>query len=126
MSAADVFCLASQWEGFPNALAEAMASGLPAISTAFKGVREIVLDGQTGLVVPVSDHQAIASAVIRLLSDDALRSSLASAGRQWVAEHLSWPRLLGEMDSLYRAMVEGKAVPTPAVPGDTPSRLTTN
>ena len=111
MSAADVFCLPSQWEGFPNALAEAMASGLPAISTAFKGAREIVRDGQTGLVVPVGDHRAVASAIMRLLSDDALRSSLALAGRQWVREHLSWPRLLGEMDSLYRSLVKGKPVP---------------
>src|SRR5206468_35244 len=55
LASADVFCYTSRFEGFPNALLEAMAAGLPIFTTRFTGVEEIIEDGATGLIVPQDD-----------------------------------------------------------------------
>ena len=73
LSAADVFCLTSRFEGFPNAVAEAMAAGLPVVCTRFEGVEEVVQDGRTGLLVGVGDDEALARRVGELLAEPCAR-----------------------------------------------------
>jgi glycosyltransferase involved in cell wall biosynthesis len=86
--AADFFVLPSRREGTPNALLEAMSCGLPVIvSDGAPGPLELVEDGVTGLVVPVNDAAALASALRRLVSDGELRSRLGEAARARVSEH---------------------------------------
>jgi glycosyltransferase involved in cell wall biosynthesis len=106
LSAADVFCLSSRFEGFPNAVAEAMAAGLPVICTRFEGVGEVVQDGGTGLLVGVGDDEALARKVLELLADTGARERLGRSAREWVRENLSWDRLLRQMDELYQQVLE--------------------
>lgn len=100
--AADIFALASRFEGTPNALLEAMACGLAVVvSDTSPGPLEYVDDGVTGLVVPVDDARALAGALERLMSDPDLRRRLGTAARTRVAESAlphalaTWERVLG-------------------------------
>jgi len=83
---ADIFVLASFAEGLPVALMEAMAMGIPCISTFVAGIPELIRDGLDGLLVPASSEQALSAALERLLSDAELRRRFAVAGRQRVEE----------------------------------------
>ena len=73
-------------DGFPNVLAESMAMGVPVVSTAISGIPEMVDDGVHGLLVPPRSPQALADALQRVLTDDALRQRLALAGRARICE----------------------------------------
>lgn len=80
LASATAFALPSRYEGFPNALLEAMALGLPCVASRCPtGPEEIVTDGADGLLVPIEDHVALAEALGRLLSDEALRARLGVA-----------------------------------------------
>jgi glycosyltransferase involved in cell wall biosynthesis len=76
---ADIFALSSNYEGFPNALAEAMGYGLPAVSyDCLTGPRDIIREGIDGyLVRPVGDAQCFASALRRLIEDDEMRRRMS-------------------------------------------------
>jgi GalNAc-alpha-(1->4)-GalNAc-alpha-(1->3)-diNAcBac-PP-undecaprenol alpha-1,4-N-acetyl-D-galactosaminyltransferase len=74
---ADLFVQASRWEGFGNALCEAMAAGLPVISTACSGPQEIIRDDVDGRLVPVENIPVLANAIIELLQDFSKRQTLA-------------------------------------------------
>jgi glycosyltransferase involved in cell wall biosynthesis len=80
LRAADVFVLPSEFEGMPRTVAEAMMTGLPVVATRIRGTREQVVEGETGLLVPVGDAAALASALGRLVADDGLRAAMGSAG----------------------------------------------
>lgn len=81
---ADAFVLASHVEGLPIALLEAMALGLPSVSTRVNAIPEAVIDGETGLLIEPRDATAIADAVRRLKNDPDLAARLASSGREKV------------------------------------------
>lgn len=87
LESADVFALASQAEGLPVALMEAMASGLPCVATRVNGVPEILLHLETGLLVPSSDPEALAAALQELIEKPSLRQSLGEGARRHVVEH---------------------------------------
>ena len=84
--AASVFCLPSFWEGIPVVLMEALACRRPVIATAVAGVRELVRDGETGLLVSPGRDDELADALERLLEDPALRHRMGEAGRRYVAD----------------------------------------
>ena len=73
-------------DGIPNVLAEAMAMGVPVVSTPISGIPELIHDGEHGLLVPPRDPQALADALRRVLSDRALHERLARAGRARICE----------------------------------------
>jgi glycosyltransferase involved in cell wall biosynthesis len=79
---ADVFVLASFAEGLPVALMEAMALGVPCISTTIAAIPELILSGENGLLVPPANSAALASALRRLASDEPLRLELGKKARQ--------------------------------------------
>jgi glycosyltransferase involved in cell wall biosynthesis len=82
LSRSDLFVLTSDYEGLPNALIEAQALGLPAVATRSPtGPDEIVEDGVTGLLVPVGDIDAVAAAILDLVSDGAKRDRMGAAAR---------------------------------------------
>ena len=85
LAAADVFALPSRHEGFPLAVLEAFAAGMPVVATAVEGTLEAVADGVTGLLVPPGDPAALAAAVRRVLDDRVLAERLAANGRAGVA-----------------------------------------
>jgi glycosyltransferase involved in cell wall biosynthesis len=77
----DLFALPSHREGFPRSAMEAAASGLPVIATDIRGCRQVVSDGQSGLLVPLHDAARLATAIEQLAGDPALRGRMGSAGR---------------------------------------------
>jgi glycosyltransferase involved in cell wall biosynthesis len=112
----DVVALASRNEGSPVALIEALAAARPVVSTAVGGVPEVVLDGQTGLLVPPSNPRSLAEAILRLLGDRAYAEHLASAGRAHVYPRHDARRLVEDMRGLYlrELAARGRSLPSPA------------
>jgi glycosyltransferase involved in cell wall biosynthesis len=88
---AAVVACPSRREGFGVACLEAMAHGRPVVATAVGGLRDLVIDGETGLVVPARDPAALRAALERLLGDPELRHRLGEAGRRRAGERFSWP-----------------------------------
>jgi glycosyltransferase involved in cell wall biosynthesis len=87
--AAVVVC-PSRREGFGVTCLEAMAHGRPVVATDVGGLRDLVVDGETGIVVPARDPAALRAALERLLGDRELRSRLGAAGRRRAREGFSW------------------------------------
>jgi glycosyltransferase involved in cell wall biosynthesis len=104
----DIVALTSDSEGMPNALLEAAAASRPIVTTAAGGAVEVVLDGRTGLVVPVADHAALVGALLRLLSDAELRGRFGSAAREHVARDFSMDRFVREWSALYESLAASK------------------
>ena len=84
---ADLFVFPSFQEAFPLVLVEAMSAGLPVISTAQGGIPDLVLDGETGLLVPPRDKQALITALRDLLADQELRTAMGRRGRRRFEEN---------------------------------------
>jgi glycosyltransferase involved in cell wall biosynthesis len=105
---ASIFCLPCRVaddgdrDGIPNVLVEAMATGLPVVTTNVSGIPELVQDGETGLLVEPDQAVAIADALHRLCRDAALGRRLGAAGRAVVAERFDGDRLIGELATLFR------------------------
>ena len=77
----DVFVLSSRSEGLPVSVLEAMAAGLPVVASRVGGLDELVVDGETGILVPSGDHEALAAALTRMVEDRGLRRRFGGAGR---------------------------------------------
>jgi glycosyltransferase involved in cell wall biosynthesis len=88
LAGSDLFVLPSLWEGLPMSLLEAMAAGLPCIATSVSGVREVI-DGDSGLIVPPRDVDALESALRRLLDDRGRAATLGARARRRVEERYS-------------------------------------
>ena len=107
MRRAAVFCLPSvvaadgDRDGLPTSVLEAMALGVPVVTTAVNGLAEAVLHERTGLVVPQGDPSALADAIERLLSDPLLAARLAVGGRRRVERHFSLERSATLLRSLF-------------------------
>ncbi|NUO62689.1 MAG: glycosyltransferase family 4 protein [Gemmatimonadaceae bacterium] len=104
---ADLLVLTSDWEGTPNVVLEAMASGLPVVATDVGGLADIVIDGETGFLVRPDDEEGLRQAVATLAADGAKRRSFGCRARRHVEEHHALPRLATELHRLYEASLSG-------------------
>ncbi len=102
----DIFVLASDTEGLPVALLEAMATGLPVIATRVGGVPELVEDGVNGFLVPPGDPGELASAIEKLVCDAELRQRMGAAGRQKAVRQFSIQTAARKHEELYRALLD--------------------
>ena len=104
--AADGFVHASRWEGLPLALLEAAACELPAVATDVPGSREVVLDGETGTLVPAADASALAWAMTSLMRTPAgERRRLGACARQRAVEHFSLTSSFDRWEELYGSLL---------------------
>ncbi|MEP7309676.1 MAG: glycosyltransferase family 4 protein [Acidobacteriota bacterium] len=106
-AATDVFALTSRNEGTPVALIEAMASGVPGVSTDVGGVRDVIQDGTMGIRVPLDDTAGFADNVLRLLTEPLLRAEMGARGRRHVLDHFDIERLTSDVARLYHELIGG-------------------
>jgi len=109
MHAMDVFAMPSIWEGFGLVLLEAMAAGRPIVASRVATIPEVVLDGQTGLLVPAGDPLALAEALAQLANQPALAARMGEAGRERVQHQFSLEKMVGDTELLYRELVDERA-----------------
>lgn len=102
---ADVSLNPSLTDNSPNSVLESMASGVPVVSTDVGGVPFILEHGRTGLLVPPGDAQAMAAALYRLLTDEALWQSLATASQAEVQRY-AWPQVAARLLGVYRRAIK--------------------
>ena len=107
----DVFALSSQWEGLPRVVVEAMAAGVPVVTTDAGGVAEAVESGVCGVVVPVGDAAALADGVVALLDDRRLADRFARLAESRVAE-FDTAAMIERLEALYvELLAETRSLP---------------
>lgn len=101
LPAFDVFAMTSRYEGLPCAVVEAMRCGLPVVATAVNSVPDLVVPGETGILVPPGHPGMVAAAADRLLDDPATAARMAMAGRRLAGSHYDAARLGEILDEVY-------------------------
>ena len=105
LAAMDVFVLSSDWEGNPLSMMEAMASGLPIVSTAVGGVPDLIANGRAGLLVPPRDVNGLSGAMTFLLHDQESRRSMAAAAAQRAKENFDVSKMVRAYEQLYENLI---------------------
>ena len=106
LAAMDLFALPSRWEGMPNALLEAMAAARPVVASDVDGIRELIVQDETGWRVPPGDVPALAAALLDGLADPGRAARLGLAARTWVQAHASLERMADAYEAVYRDHLE--------------------
>jgi glycosyltransferase involved in cell wall biosynthesis len=101
LPAMDAFILSSKTESFSNAILEAMAAGLPVIATDVGGNPESVLHGETGLLVPKENPEAMAKAMVELFNNPSKAASMGISGKKRVQIFFSWENSFRNLRNLY-------------------------
>jgi glycosyltransferase involved in cell wall biosynthesis len=114
LAEADLFVLSTRSEGLPLSILEAMAAGLPVVASDVGGVPELVVDRETGFLVPPGDPHALAAAIERLLDDPDLRGRFGAAGRARVSTHFDLASAQRAHLDLYRALLADAGLPLPS------------
>jgi glycosyltransferase involved in cell wall biosynthesis len=104
LKAADLFVFPSYTEGLPNAVLEAMAAGLPVVTTDVPGCRDLIVHERNGLLVPARDSDALAQSMMRLMVDRPLAKRLASQARADLESHWSVETTYATYLSLYESV----------------------
>ncbi len=105
MQRADVFCLPSRSEAFGITVVEAMAAGCPVVVSDLPALTEIVQHEKTGLIFPVDDESALASQIIKILSDQTLSQQLSRNAREVVREKYNWEKIIDRLEKIYLELV---------------------
>jgi glycosyltransferase involved in cell wall biosynthesis len=110
LAISDLFVLPSLWEGMPNAVMEAMAAGLPVVATRVDGTPEVVVEGQTGLLVPPGEAPELAAAVVDLLTDAPRREAMGVAGKTRILTEFSLDTSVERFLELYLQLLSERRV----------------
>jgi len=110
LAAMDVLVFSSRWEGLPVTLLEGMAAARPVVATAVDGIRTVSIPGETALLVPPDDPQALAQACLRLGSDLHLARRMGQAGRARVIEHYSIDAMIDRVAQVYSSLLQGRGL----------------
>lgn len=109
-SAMDMYVLPSYREGLSRSLMEASAMGLPSVTTDVRGCRDVVTHGETGLIVPPRDADALAAAVVRLLKNPAERERMGKAARERALEVFDVRRVYEQVEKTYIELLKEKGL----------------
>lgn len=109
MHAIDVFAMPSIWEGFGLVLLEAMAAGRPIVASRVATIPEVVVDGETGVLVPAGDPLSLAEALAGLAQAPEQARAFGEAGRQRLRERFSIEKMVGDTELLYRELVDERS-----------------
>jgi len=102
MEDVDLFILPSLHEGLPLVLLEAMASCLPVVATSIGGIKDVVVDGETGILIPPKNPYLLAEKIIYLMKNEDLRRRMGENGRERVARHFTWDRIVKDTSRIYK------------------------
>jgi glycosyltransferase involved in cell wall biosynthesis len=106
MHALDAFAMPSIWEGFGLVLLEAMAAARPIVASRVATIPEVVADGETGLLVPAGDPQALADALATFARAPDLARRMGQAGRERLRRQFTVDKMVGDTELLYRELVD--------------------
>ena len=106
LSAADMLVMPSRWEGFGLAAVEAMAAGLPVIASDVAGLREVVVDKKTGLLIPRENAAILADSILALANDAGLRTRLGESGLRRAREHYGIEKNVLAHERLYELIAD--------------------
>jgi glycosyltransferase involved in cell wall biosynthesis len=101
----DLFAMSSVSEGMCTALVDAMAASKPAVATTAGGIPEVMVDGETGFLVPPRDHRAMAQRIVQLLKDDALRARMGAAALRRARERFTVEKMVKGTAAVYEEVV---------------------
>jgi len=108
MKNADLFVFPSRWEGMPNVILEAMAAGLPIVSTAVEGIEDLLKDGVSGAIVPIGDDAELAARIEQLIEQPETRERYAIEASRAVEQCPTWDAVAEQYQELYRELLELK------------------
>ncbi|NLX97038.1 MAG: glycosyltransferase family 4 protein [Rhodopirellula sp.] len=106
LAEAQIFVLISKWEGFPRSILEAMRAGLPVVASDVGGVRESVIDGETGFVIRRGDTARLQDCLGKLITNSDLRVRMGKAGRALYENQFTFDRLVKRNTELYDLVLE--------------------
>jgi len=109
LAASRLLVLPSRWEGMPNVVLEAMASGLPVAATKVEGVCELLGDGSARQTVALGDSQALAEKIVRLMQHPGEAAQIGQDNRRRVEAYFSIDRAVAAYENLWTALVSGRA-----------------
>ncbi|MCX5794726.1 MAG: glycosyltransferase family 4 protein [Elusimicrobia bacterium] len=109
LAASDVFVLTSLWEGLPRALVEAMKSGVVPVCYATDGVKDLIRNGENGVLVPQRDAAALAQRVKDLLMDDALRKRMGASAAASIGQEFDIDGMVRQQEELYLRLLGARA-----------------
>jgi glycosyltransferase involved in cell wall biosynthesis len=105
----DGFLLTSVIEGMPNAVMESQLLGVPVVATRAGGTVDLIKEGETGLLADIGDHQALASCIVRLFTENGLWERISLTARQQIRERYTIERLVTRTEGVYRVLLDTHA-----------------
>lgn len=100
----NIYVLPTYSESFPNSILESMACGIPVISTNISGVRELIKDNETGILVQPKNAKSLELAIEKLINDESLRTNLAEKGKDYIYSNFLWSKIAVQVFTIYKKL----------------------